>query len=155
MCSKIQQSSQIMTRSAPKLLLEVLEDAIKTSRSQDIKTPRQDKAEVLALLCLLAWMDLACLLAWKDGRKLCLDWIGNSVQDSQETPQGVKKVQFLQFNTIQYNTFIFVLHQSIFMRKRTLSHFPIQNHFSRNSFHFYFSFSSSVFLKHPINFTGR
>jgi len=41
-------------------------------KNQEIKTPRQDKAEVLALLCLLAWMDLA----WKDGRKLCLDWIG-------------------------------------------------------------------------------
>jgi len=74
------------SRSAPKLLL-LKEDAIKTSRNQepgdqDTKTRQGGSAcfalLCFALLCLLAWTDLA----WKDGRKLCLDWIGNSVQDS-------------------------------------------------------------------------
>jgi len=43
---------------------------------EEIKTPRQDKAET-CFACLLG----SCLLGWM-ARKLCLDWIGNSVQDS-------------------------------------------------------------------------
>lgn len=118
-------------------------------RDQDTKTPRQDKAEVLALLCLLAWMDLA----WKDGLELCLDWIGNSVQDSQETPQGVRKVQYIQLNTIQY---IHICAKSIHIHeKENTFTFPIQIIFQEKFFSllvFIFKFN---FLKHPINFTGR
>jgi len=104
---------------------------------QDIKTSRtkrsrhQDKTRRKCLLC------FACLLGWillgrMDGSYA---WIGSEIQFRivNRTPQGVESPIYSR----QYNTFIFVLHQSIFMRKRTLSHFPIQNHFStKNSFHF-------------------
>jgi len=148
LCSKIQKPSQIMTRSALKLLL-LEEDAIKTSRTK--RSRHQDKTRRKCLLC------FACLLGWillgrMDGSYA---WIGseNSVQDSQEnTPRCEKS----PIHSLQYNTFIFVLHQSIFMRKRTLSHFPIQKSFFNKKF---FSFLVFIFkfnfLKHPINFTGR
>ena len=86
------------SRSAPKLLLE---EAIKTSRNQEIKTPRQDNAEkyllsFALLACLLAWMDLA----WKDELEAMLG-LDRKIQFRivNETPQGVRKVQDIQFNT--------------------------------------------------------
>jgi len=67
-------------------------------RSQEIKTPRQDKAEVLALLC------FACLLGWillgrMDGSYA---WIGSEIQFRivNRTPQGVRKVQYIHNKTI-------------------------------------------------------
>jgi len=118
-----------MTRSAPKLLL-LLED------HQDIKRrPRhQDKTRQggEALACLLAWMDLARM----DGSYA---WIGseNSVQDSSRNTPRCSKSKITQYRKgIQYIQYIFVLRQSIYMRKRNTFKFPIQKHFSRNSFQF-------------------
>jgi len=131
MCSKIQKPSQLMIRSAPKLLL-LKEDAIKTSRHQE---PRDQDTKTRqggsACFALLACLDGSCLEGWTEAM-LGLD---RKIQFRivNRTPQGVESPIYSR----QYNTFIFVLHQSIFMRKRTLSHFPIQNHFStKNSFHF-------------------
>jgi len=135
------------SRSAPKLLL-LKEDAIKTSRTK--RSRHQDKTRRKCLLC------FACLLGWillgrMDGAMLGLD---RKIQFRIVTVHP--KVSESPIYSLQYNTFIFVLHQSIFMRKRTLSHFPIQKSFFNKKF---FSFLVFIFkfnfLKHPINFKGR
>lgn len=97
-------------------------------KNQEIKTPRQDKAESasFALLCLLAWMDLA----WKDGLEAMLG-LDRKIQFRivTGTPQGVEKSNI--FATIQYihicatsihihekeNTFTFSYSKIIFQEK--------------------------------------
>uniref|UniRef100_A0A6G5A1M9 Putative secreted protein n=1 Tax=Rhipicephalus microplus TaxID=6941 RepID=A0A6G5A1M9_RHIMP len=99
------------------LLLLLLKDHqdIK-SRDQDTKT--RQGGGVLALLCLLAWMDGSC----SDGS--CLLGLDRKIQFRivKDTPR-CDKSNIINRKEIQYILqYIFVLHQSIFMRKK---HFQI------------------------------
>lgn len=128
-----------MTRSAPKLLLE---ERPMSRHQEEIKTPRQDKAE-RCLLCLLACLDGSC----SDGS--CLEamlGLDRKIQFRivKDTPR-CNKSKITHRKGIQYIQYIFVLHQSIYMRKRKTFKFPIQKTFFKKFFsHLVFIFKFSI-----------
>jgi len=147
MCSKIQKPSQLMIRSAPKLLL-LKEDAIKTSRTK--RSRHQDKTRRKCLLCFACLLG-RILLGRMDGSYA---WIGseNSVQDSQQNTPRCRKSNI--FTTIQY---IHICATSIHIHEKenTFTFSYSKSFFNQKFFSFLVFIFKFNFLKHPINFTGR
>jgi len=129
-----------MTRSAPKLVLLLLEER----PHQDIKKRSRHQDKTRRRHALLACLDLACSDGWLGSYA----WIGSesSVQDSpKNTPRCNKSniIQKKEFNT--FNTYLcYIIINPYTWERKTLSNFLFKTFFKKFFSHLVFIFKFSI-----------